>query len=139
MMSSEKSYPVVCFGEILWDILPNNIVPGGAPMNVAYHLRKLGIRPALISRVGLDNYGKKLIQLMEKQDIPTEFFQMDFELDTGKVIMTAGEGDDIHFDIVKPVAWDNIQWDDHFVDLVRQSSYFIYGSLSVRSEVSRKV
>ena len=64
MLSSEKKYPVVCFGEILWDILPNNIVPGGAPMNVAYHLRKLGIPSALISRVGLDNYGKKLIQLV---------------------------------------------------------------------------
>lgn len=139
MLSTEKSYPVVCFGEILWDILPGNIVPGGAPMNVAYHLRKLGMRPALISRVGLDNYGKKLIQLMEKQDIPTEFFQMDFELDTGKVTMMAGDGDDIHYDIVKPVAWDNIQWDEQFADLVSQSSYFIYGSLSARSPATRNV
>ena len=129
----------MCFGEILWDILPGNIVPGGAPMNVAYHLRKLGMRPALISRVGLDNYGKKLIQLMEKQDIPTEFFQMDFELDTGKVTMMAGDGDDIHYDIVKPVAWDNIQWDEQFADLVSQSSYFIYGSLSARSPATRNV
>lgn len=132
-------YPIVCFGEILWDILPDTVVPGGAPMNVAYHLRKLGIRPALITRVGLDNYGKRLIQLMERQDIPTEFFQMDFELDTGKVTMTPGEGDDIHYDILKPVAWDNIQWDDQFTPLLRQCDYFIFGSLSTRSEGNRNL
>ena len=131
------NYPIVCFGEILWDILPDHVVPGGAPMNVAYHLRKLGARPALITRVGLDNYGKRLIQLMEKQDISTDFFQMDFELDTGKVKTIPGEGDEVHYDIVKPVAWDNIQWDDQFAPLLRQSRYFIFGSLSARSEGNR--
>src|SRR5258708_3592621 len=118
MPSSEKKHPVVCFGEILWDILPNKVTPGGAPMNVAYHLKKLGMEPGLITRVGLDNYGKRLIQLMEKEDISTEFFQMDFELDTGRVTMVPGEGDDVHYDIIKPVAWDNIQWDDQFIPLL---------------------
>ncbi|WP_431210162.1 carbohydrate kinase family protein [Puia sp. P3] len=133
------NYPVVCFGEILWDILPTTVVPGGAPMNVAYHLRKLGINPALITRVGPDNYGKRLIQLMEKQGITTDYFQMDFELDTGKVTMAQGEGEDIHYDIVKPVAWDNIEWDEQFVPLVSQCSYLVFGSLSTRSEASREV
>lgn len=139
MNAGENIFPAVCYGESLWDILPNNTVPGGAPMNVAYHLRKLGMRPALISRVGLDNYGKRLIQLMEKQDMSTDFFQIDFELDTGKVRATPGEGDEIHYDIVRPVAWDNIQWDDQFVGLADQASYFIYGTLGARSEASRRV
>lgn len=139
MNPGEEKFPVVCYGESLWDILPDNTVPGGAPMNVAYHLRKLGIRPALITRVGLDNYGKRLIQLMEKQDMPTDFFQMDFELDTGKVRATPGEGEEIHYEILRPVAWDNIQWDDQFVPLLGQASYFIHGSLSARNEASRKV
>ncbi|MBS1661323.1 MAG: carbohydrate kinase [Bacteroidetes bacterium] len=134
-----KTHPIVCFGEILWDILPNETVPGGAPMNVAFHLKKLGLEPALITRVGLDNYGKRLIQLMEKEDITTEFFQMDFELDTGRVTMTPGEGDDIHYDIIKPVAWDHVQWDPQFLPLLTQSSWFIYGSLAARSEASRSV
>jgi fructokinase len=139
MRSSEKTYPVVCFGEILWDVLPGNIVPGGAPMNVAYHLKKLGIQPALITRVGLDNYGKKLIQLMEKQGISTDYFQMDFELDTGKVTMTTGEDEHVHYDIVQQVAWDNIQWDDQFESLLSASAFFVFGSLSTRSEASRQV
>jgi len=108
-------------------------------MNVAYHLQKLGIAPALITRVGLDNYGKKLIQLMEKQGISTDYFQMDFELDTGKVLTTPGEGDAVHYEICSPVAWDNIQWDDHFLPLLANSNYFLYGSLGARSEASRRV
>lgn len=138
MTSSEKNYPVVCFGEILWDILPGNMVPGGAPMNVAFHLQKLGMSPALITRVGLDSHGKKLIQLMEREGISTEYFQMDFELDTGKVTATPGD-DTVHYDICKPVAWDNIQWDDGFASLVSNADYFVHGSLGVRSEASRRV
>jgi fructokinase len=133
-----KNYPVVCFGEILWDILPGNMVPGGAPMNVAYHLQKLGMPPALITRVGLDSHGKRLIVLMEREGISTDYFQMDFELDTGKVTATPGD-DTVHYDICKPVAWDNIQWDDGFVSLVSEADYFIHGSLGVRSEPSRRV
>jgi fructokinase len=139
MRSVEKTYPVVCFGEILWDVLPGNIVPGGAPMNVAYHLKKLGIQPALITRVGLDNYGKKLIQLMEKQGISTDYFQMDFERDTGKVTMTTGEDEHVHYDILQQVAWDNIQWDDQFESLLSTTAFFVFGSLSTRSEASRQV
>ena len=40
-----KTNEVVCFGEILWDILPSGAKPGGAPMNVAYHLKNLDMTP----------------------------------------------------------------------------------------------
>ena len=133
----ENRYPVVCYGEILWDVLPDDIVPGGAPMNVAYHLNKLGIQPALITRVGLDNEGKKLILLMEKNGISTDFFQMDFERNTGKVIATTDGSEEVTYDILKPAAWDYINWDDQFTSLVSDAGYFVYGSLGIRSEESR--
>ena len=135
----EKKHPIICFGEILWDILPGATVPGGAPMNVAYHLKKLGLEPALITRIGLDNYGKRLIQLMEKAGVSTEFFQMDFELDTGKVTASPGEGEDVHYEFAQPVAWDNIHWDEQFTPLVSNASYFIFGSLAARASASRSV
>jgi len=133
----ENNYPVVCYGEILWDVLPPNTVPGGAPMNVAYHLKKLGVNPALITKVGPDIDGKKLIRLMEENEISTDFFQMDFELNTGKVNATAGENNEVIYDITKPVAWDNIQWDDNFISLLSDSRYFVFGSLITRSKESR--
>ena len=57
--------PVICYGEILWDLLPTGEVPGGAPMNVAYHLNKLGHSPAVITRIGRDERGNKLLSLLE--------------------------------------------------------------------------
>ncbi len=137
MNQAEHHYPVVCYGEILWDVLPHTAVPGGAPMNLAYHLKKLGIDPALITKVGSDNDGKKLIQLMERNAISTEFFQMDFEWNTGKVNAIAGENNEFTYDIKKPVAWDFISWDDQFESLLSNSICFVFGSLAARSEESR--
>ena len=55
---------IVCFGEMLWDILPEKELPGGAPMNVAYHLRKLGEAVSLVSRVGNDARGRALLDML---------------------------------------------------------------------------
>ena len=59
-MPDNTMHKVVCFGEVLWDILPGGAVPGGAPMNVAYHLHKQLKNPVLITRIGNDNEGGKL-------------------------------------------------------------------------------
>jgi fructokinase len=132
-----NKYRIVCYGESLWDILPGSTYPGGAPMNVAYHVNKLGIPPALVTRVGHDPEGKKLILLMEKNGISTDFFQMDFEWNTGKVIAAVAGSGEVSYDILKSVAWDHIQWDNQFTSLASDAAYFVFGSLSARSETSR--
>ena len=137
MNTSSLKYKVVCFGEILWDILPNEALPGGAPMNVAYHLKKLGVEPALITRIGTDDWGKKLVSLMEQNNISSDFFQLDDTLETGKVNATINQNKEVTYEIVKPVAWDNIQWEDKLETLVSGADYFVFGSLATRSEISR--
>ena len=39
---------VICFGEILWDVLPHGRFLGGAPLNVAYHLSRISSTFAMI-------------------------------------------------------------------------------------------
>lgn len=134
----ENNYPVVCFGEILWDILPSGNAPGGAPMNVAYHLKKLGVNPAVISRVGLDDWGKHLIGFMEAHHMETGFFQLDYVLETGKVNASVQGNNEMSYDILKPVAWDNITESPDFEALVANSEFFVFGSLAARSEISRR-
>lgn len=107
-------------------------------MNVAYHLMKLGLDPALITRVGEDSNGRNLVRLMETQEMSTEFFQVDFELPTGTVHAKLDEHCDVTYDIVRPVAWDNIHWEDGFSDLLKDASYFVFGSLAARSHSSRR-
>jgi len=74
-MITDMKNKVVCFGEMLWDILPGGAMPGGAPMNVAYHLQKLGLSAALISRVGTDSLGDDLKKLQYDEGKTERFKQ----------------------------------------------------------------
>ena len=128
---------VVCFGEILWDFLPGGAVPGGAPMNVAYHLKKLGLQPQVVTRVGKDELGAALISIMESNRIDVSFFQVDKQLATGTVKARIGENNEVHYEIVEPVAWDNIQWEDGLGSAMNEAHSLVFGSLASRNEASR--
>lgn len=136
-MESTSLYPVVCFGEILWDLLPQGKLPGGAPVNVAYHLKRLGKNPAVISRVGKDPSGNELIQSFREKGIESRFIQTDDLHETGKVLVTIRDHHEAEYDIVKPVAWDFIEWQKPFTSLVAAADYFVFGSLVTRNPISR--
>lgn len=130
------SVSFVCFGEILWDILPNEEVPGGAPMNVAYHLQQLGNQPVIITQIGNDKAGADLLELLQEQQIDTRFVLQTSEYPTGLVNAIPQENGDMQYTILQPVAWDHIQYDHELAKVVKQADYFIFGSLAARSEVS---
>ena len=131
-----QEYKAVCYGEILWDVLPSGAKPGGAPMNVAYHLQKLGMTATLISKVGKDSWGNDLIALLQKQTIDTRYIQIDKEHATGIVNAFLKDGNEVEYDIVFPAAWDFISMDQEFISLVQQTKYFVFGSLASRNDVS---
>jgi fructokinase len=130
--------PIVCFGESLWDVFPHKSRPGGAPLNVAYHLKKLGHTPALISRFGMDDEGKKLINMVDSYGIGSDYFQLDPEWPTGKVLAHVQPDHEVIYDIIHPVAWDYIQWEEDCQAIVARAPYFVFGSLAARSQVSRE-
>lgn len=128
---------IVCFGEILWDILPDKALPGGAPMNVAYHLHQLGEDPVLITRIGVDDKGKELLDILAAKNIDITNVQLDYDHPTGIVHATANEHGEMSYDIVSPAAWDHIVADETSVKLVSEADHFVFGSLSTRSKISR--
>ncbi len=136
-MKPSAKIDVVCFGEVLWDVLPTGALPGGAPMNVAYHLRKLGIDSALISKIGDDNYGHDLVQMLKKEGIKL-YCQTDAEQPTGLVNATEGENHEMTYDIAFPAAWDYIEWKPEYEKLVSEASYLVYGTLSNRYHITRE-
>src|SRR5689334_14921288 len=101
-MEPLTKFPVVCFGEVLWDILPSGALPGGAPMNVAYHLKKLGTNPALITKIGIDKYGEELVNIISRSGVNTEYFYVDYEHPTGLVYANANDHQEVVYDIVYP-------------------------------------
>lgn len=66
---------VVGFGEALWDALLQGKRIGGALLNVAYHLCKLGTDTVLISRVGEDQDGKDLEKFLQENKMDCSFLQ----------------------------------------------------------------
>ena len=136
--TNEKQKTVVCYGEILWDIFPTKTKPGGAPMNVAYHLRKFGVDSRMISRVGNDEAGEKLLKLLTEWGIPIENCQIDQAYETGKVIATVLPGNEMSYSIHSPVSWDYITSGVDNDSLVSEADAFVYGSLVTRNETSRE-
>lgn len=129
--------PATCYGEILWDVLPDGPQPGGAPLNVAYHLNKLGVNSSLISRIGKDENGQKLFRLMENWGINTGLLQVDEQYETSQVLAKMNNGNEVSYEIVYPVAWDFIDQSQHLINKIKPSTYFIFGSLASRNEISR--
>ncbi|RYC69392.1 MULTISPECIES: carbohydrate kinase family protein [Spirosoma] len=124
---------VICFGEVLWDVLPTSKQPGGAPMNVAAHLRNFGLNARLISRVGTDELGRELLDFLEQKGISTQLVQTGQSHLTGVAKANVSDSSEVTYKIVMPVAWDYIRLAPGLVEVVRQSDYFIYGSLAARS------
>ena len=86
----KQNHDVVCFGEVLWDVLPTGALPGGAPLNVAYHLQKQGVNTAMISRVGNDERGKQLMDILRQNKVYSEFIQTDDQHETGVSMPLSG-------------------------------------------------
>lgn len=129
---------IVCLGEILWDVLPDKELPGGAPLNVAYHLQKLSQQVAMVSRIGNDDHGKRLLQLMEKMQLSTAYVQQDSTYATGKVNAWMDAQNDMQYEILYPVAWDQISWSAPLESLLQQPhlQYVVFGSLMARHAAS---
>ena len=100
-----KNPVVICFGEILWDLLPSGKIAGGAPMNVAYQTNNLGMQSRMISRVGTDDLGQDLLAFLQGKGVSTDLVQTDSDYPTGIVNVTLDDKGIPSYEIVQPAAW----------------------------------
>jgi len=127
------------FGEVLFDIFPDGVeVIGGAPFNVAWHLQGFGCRPLIVSRVGDDARGHKVIAQMQKWGMDLTGMQIDKSHPTGTVKVTLDRGQP-NFSIEPDQAYDFIEWPAIAAGLKDLSVALLYhGTLVGRSPVSEK-
>lgn len=135
-MNKEK-HLVICFGEVLWDNIPTGRKPGGAPMNVAYHLNKLGLDGRIISRLGNDNAGKELLNEIKSLGLGAEYCQIDQVHKTSAVDIRINRNREAAYDIHYPVAWDFIAYEKRFSSALKEAKVFVFGSLAGRSQATR--
>lgn len=132
---SNKS--IICFGETLWDVFPDEKRPGGAPMNVAVHLKRFGYNPMLISKVGNDLPGKTLVNFLNEQKVDTSAIQTDHKYPTGVVNVQIADSGDAKYDIVYPSAWDYIDFPESMMKESGTEKILVFGSLASRNDHSQ--
>jgi fructokinase len=130
---------VVCFGEVLWDLLPHGRFLGGAPLNVAYHLKRLGRSPRLVSAVGDDALGAEALVLIARAGLPTTTIAHHTSLPTGSVGVRLDEKGQAVYEIHRPVAWDEITARPGGNAEDGKISALVFGSLALRGVENRAV
>ncbi|WP_304234087.1 carbohydrate kinase [Jiulongibacter sediminis] len=126
----------VCFGEMLWDVLPETKQVGGAPLNVAFHLQSLGCNSHIVSKVGDDTLGKELLDFLRTRNLSTEYVQQGKAHLTGVAKANISDKSEVTYKILHPVAYDYIELNDKNKALAEGADVFIYGSLAARNQVT---
>jgi fructokinase len=126
----------VCFGEVLFDNFPTHSKIGGAPLNVALRLQSYGVQVAMISSVGSDKEGSKIINYLKDSGVNTDLIQSNGAYATGQVNVILNDKGIASYDIKYPVAWDKIEHKAIHDTFLKTSDVFIFGSLVCRDESS---
>lgn len=136
-MSPCPAHRILCFGEVLWDCLPTGRLPGGAPLNVAYHLSRLGADPRMISAVGADALGDEILSYLTARGLSTEFIHRQRRLPTGVVTVSLTKSGQPSYTIEEGVAWDDIAGAGEWRAAVPGAEALIFGSLAARTAANR--
>jgi fructokinase len=129
---------IVCFGEVLWDMLPAGRKLGGAPLNVSLRAQSFGNQAAMISSVGKDKLGEELAMEIKNHGGSLQHIQVAEEFATSEVLVSLDDQGTASYEIKMPCAWDSISLLDRDIELVKASDAFIFGSLVARSTTSRE-
>jgi fructokinase len=133
MASSE----ILCVGEVLWDALPEGLFLGGAPFNVACHLRGAGLPAAMVSRIGDDRLGEEVLRRATRYGVGVDLIQVDAVLPTGFVRVAIDEAGNPAYEILAPAAWDAIEPSEALLRRAREARAIVFGSLAQRDARSR--
>ncbi len=127
------------FGEILWDEFGRSRTLGGAPLNAAGHIRRLGGEVLVISALGCDELGDEAMEAVHELGIDDSFILRTPEYGTGRAIVTLSGGIP-SYSFTYPSAWDMISFPEDTMEKLLSDSFdvLIYGTLAQRSEVSHR-
>jgi len=118
----------IVFGEVLMDCLPDKNLIGGAPFNVAIHLKRFGNQVTFISRIAEDNFGAVIYDFATIENIANGI-SFDTMYPTGSVSVEFIDKEP-HYTIEAEKSWQFIE----YVKLDKPIEVFVYGSLALYFE-----
>lgn len=124
---------LLAFGEILWDIYPDEQFIGGAPLNFAAHCARHGIQSYMLSAVGTDELGNTSLAKLQSWGIHTDYVSRLPDKETGKCIVTLDENSVPTYNLLEDVAWDYINCESAAEDTF---DVLYFGTLALRSQTN---
>lgn len=130
---------ILVIGEILFDEFPTYRRLGGAPFNFAYHLKNFGFDIRFVSRIGMDDAGKEILEILESSKFDLDDIQLDDLHPTGRVTVHLDKSGGPQFDIISDVAYDYLEFNPAYhLELIGEARLLYFGSLIQRSEIGYK-
>lgn len=130
---------IIAIGEVLFDEFPDQRRIGGAPFNVACHLRHFGLPAAFVSRVGADPAGHEIRRRIADAGLDPQDVQEDPTHPTGRVRVTLDAAGRPTFEIVPDVAYDYIAPDARTAALMAAGPDLVcFGTLAQRTADGRR-
>ena len=128
-----KKFTVIGMGEVLWDLLPDGKILGGAPVNFAYHAMQLGAVGVAISSVGDDELGREIMDSVNSKGIKNCIAVNEYPTSTVGVTLKDGKPE---YTIYEGVAWDFMELIPEAIEILKQADAVCFGTLAQRSQVS---
>jgi fructokinase len=127
---------ILAFGEILWDLLPDATLLGGAPFNFSYRIHSLGHEALFASRLGRDDLGVRACNQVETLGLSTQLLQWDNDHPTGTVVVSFDEHKNPDYVIIPHVAYDFTTLTVDLQQAAASADAICFGTLAQRSEVA---
>lgn len=135
-VNEQLSRRPIVFGEVLFDSFKDQRVLGGAPFNVAWNLKGIGLAPHFITAVGDDPDGETVKFTMRRWGMDISGIQTKPQQPTGVVHVELSAGqpsyqieENVAYDFVEPILP---------LDFIEHCPLFYHGSLAFRSDMNRK-
>lgn len=137
----DKTYDVVALGELLIDFTENGLSgqgnplleanPGGAPCNVLAMLNRLGKKTAFIGKVGNDQFGKMLKEVVEESGTDVSGLAMDEQVHTTLAFVHTFPDGDREFSFYRnPGADMMLTKEEVDPEIIKNARIFHFGTLS---------
>lgn len=132
---------VLSVGEILWDAFRDSTRLGGAPLNFAVNVSRMGHEAILISSLGDDELGRSAQETIQALGLDTRFIRTVSQFSTGSALVQTKPTGQTEFRIQRPAAYDavHLSQDDLRWLAAWKPDWLYYGTLFSSTDDSRKL
>ncbi|KAB7885620.1 PfkB family carbohydrate kinase [Poseidonibacter ostreae] len=135
-MNENKYKDIYIYGEVLFDCFSDKKeILGGAPFNVAWNLQGFGLKPKMITSIGKDDLGTKVLDAMQKWGMDKSHVNILENKKTGLVNVVLDDNGIPEYSIEDDSAYDYI----NSLKTPNKNSIIYHGSLGLRKEHNQKV